>query len=172
MLLRAFARVGLLGLALWLIPLGALDLAWPVYHRLTGTVVQGEVVGFLAGRYKRSMQPENTAIRDGRRIARPPVYRYPATPGGPLALEGRAERAFTFSFVPYEKGERVTVVFAPGAPHTPYLFEAGPLVGGLDAGVGPAVRLYWPGGQAVTPALGPVCRVKPPLRRTRRCECE
>jgi len=127
---RLFVRLGMLGLAIWLIPKGAMDVVWPLTYRVTGTVVEGEVVGFLAGRYGRSVQPENTAIRDGRRIARPPVYRYPAVPGGPNTLEGKAKSAFTFSFVPYELGEKVTVVFAKGRPEQPYMFEAGTLAGG------------------------------------------
>jgi hypothetical protein len=130
MLLRFFVRLGLFGLSLWLIPKGAMDLALPVYYRATGTVVEGEVVGFLAGRYGGSVQPENTGVRDGRRVARPPVYRYPANPGGPATLEGQAKSAFTFSFMPYELGETVTVVFAEDEPGASYLFEAGTLAGG------------------------------------------
>ncbi len=128
--MRFFVRLGLLGLSLWLIPWGAMELALPVYYRATGTVVEGEVVGFLAGRHGGSVQPENTGVRDGRRIARRPVYRYPAKPGEPHTLEGRAKSAFTFSFAPYELGEKVTVVFAQDEPSQSWLFEAGTLAGG------------------------------------------
>lgn len=130
-MLRWLVRLGLLGLALWLVPKGAQEVGWPVYYRLTGTVVEGEVIGFLAGRYVRSVQPGNTALRNGRRIARPPVFRYPGVPRGVASYEGRAPTAFTFSFVPYELGEKVTVVFPAGQPQRAYLFEAGALAGGL-----------------------------------------
>jgi hypothetical protein len=131
MMLRWLVRLGMLGLAVWLIPKGAQEAGWPVYYRLTGTVVEGEIIGFLAGRHVRSVQPENTAMRNGHRIARPPVFRYPALPGGPASLQGRAPNAFTFSFVPYELGEKVTVVFPAGQPRHAQLFEAGALAGGV-----------------------------------------
>ncbi|MCA1977611.1 MAG: hypothetical protein LDL19_00085 [Thiobacillus sp.] len=123
-------RLGLLGLSFWLIPKGLMDAGYPVYYRMTGTVVEGEVTGFLAGRYHPSVQPENTAMRNGKRIARRPVYRYPTELGAPLTLEGRAKSAFTFSFAPYELGEKVTVVFPQGHPKDAYLFELGTLAGG------------------------------------------
>ncbi len=129
-MLKWLVRIGCLGLAFWLIPKGFMDAGLPVYHRLTGTVVEGEVIGFLAGRYRPSIQPENTAMRNGHRIARRPAYRYPDVPGGPLVHEGRALSAFTFSFVPFELGEKVTVVFAPGKPQASYLFEPATLAGG------------------------------------------
>lgn len=123
-------RLGLLGLSLWLIPKGFMDAGLPVYYRMTGTVVEGEVVGFLAGRWSPTVQPGNTAIRDGRRIARRPVYRYPDEPGGALVHEGRAKSTFAFSFAPFERGEKVSVVFPTGRPRDACLFEPGTLAGG------------------------------------------
>lgn len=120
----------MLGLAIWLIPMGARDAALPAYYRMTGTVVEGEVIGFLAGRYTPSIQPESTAIRNGQRIARRPAFRYPAHPGAPAIHEARAKTAFTFSFAPYALGEKVTVVFPVGRPEEARMFEPGTLAGG------------------------------------------
>jgi hypothetical protein len=128
--IRLLVRLGLLGLAFWLIPKGIAEAGLPVYYRFTGTVVEGVVTGFLAGRVRPSVQPENTGVRKGRRFARPPVFLYPSKPGGSAHLEGRARSAFTFSFVPYELGEKVTVVFPSGHPQQAYLFAAGTVAGG------------------------------------------
>jgi len=124
-------RLALLGLGIWMLVMGWQTAYHPIYYRIVGTVVEGEVMGFLAGRYSPSIQPENTAVRNGHRIARRPAYKYPATVGATPNLMGKANGAFTFSFYPYELGEKVTVVFPTGQPEQSYLFAASTIGGGL-----------------------------------------
>lgn len=129
--MKLFFRIALLGLGIWLLIMGWQTTYNPIYYRLTGTAVEGEVIGFLAGKYSPSIQPENTAIRDGRRIARRPAYQYAATPGGDPKLIGKAKVAFSFSFYPYELGEKVTVVFPTAYPEQSYLFAKSVIAGGI-----------------------------------------
>lgn len=129
--MKLLVRAAMLGLGVWLLIMGWQTASYPVYYRLTGTVVEGEVIGFLAGRFSPSIQPENTAIRNGHRIARRPAYKYPASPSGAPELTGKANGAFTFSFNPYELGEKVTVVFPADRPEQSYLFAASTITGGL-----------------------------------------
>lgn len=124
-------RFALFGLGVWLLIMGWQTAAYPLYYRMVGTTVEGEVIGFLAGRYSPSIQPENTAIRNGHRIARRPAYQYPASVGGSPTLIGKANGAFTFSFYPFELGEKVTVVFPTAHPERPYLLAMSTLTGGL-----------------------------------------
>ena len=131
MLTRIFFRVMLAGLGLWLAFMGAQDTYYPLACRFGGTVVEGEVIGFWAGRGTPTIQPENTALRNGHRIARRPAFKYPAQPGGEPVLIGKHRTSFTPSFNPYEMGEKVTVVFPTGQPQQAYLFAASSLAGGL-----------------------------------------
>jgi hypothetical protein len=82
MLTKLFFRVMLAGVGLWLGYMGVQDTYYPVAYRLTGSVVEGEVIGFWAGRYSPSIQPESTVIRDGKLIARRPAFRFSSGPGG------------------------------------------------------------------------------------------
>ncbi|MFM2318412.1 MAG: hypothetical protein RLZZ215_1033 [Pseudomonadota bacterium] len=129
--MKLLFRIALLGLGVWLLIMGWQTAYYPIYYRLMGTVVEGEVIGFLAGRYSPSIQPENIAIRNGHRIARRPAYKYPATVGGSPTLIGKANGAFTFSFYPFELGEKVTVVFPAAHSEQSYLFAASTIMGGL-----------------------------------------
>lgn len=141
MLTKLFFRVMLAGLGLWLGYMGVQDTYYPVAYRFTGTVVEGEVIGFWAGRYSPTIQPENTAMRDGRRIARRPAFRFLAEPGG-VAYIGKHRTSFTPSFNPYELGEKITVVFPDGQPERAYLFAASSLAGGLMILGGGLLCLY------------------------------
>lgn len=129
--MKRIFRSAILVLGLWLFIMGWQTTYNPIYYRLTGTVVEGEVIGFLAGRHSPSIQPENTGVRNGRRIARHPAYQYPATAGGSPDLIGKARVAFMFSFYPYELGEKVTVVFPTAHPEQPSLFATSVIVGGI-----------------------------------------
>lgn len=131
MLTRVFFRVMLVGLGVWLVMLGARDFYQPLMYRLTGSVVEGEVIGFWAGRPNPSIQPESTAIRNGHRFARRPAYKYPTHPGAAMDRIGKPGTSFTFSFNPYQQGEKVTVVFPKGQPEQAVLFAAATLAGGL-----------------------------------------
>lgn len=130
-MMKILLRIALFGLGMWMLIMGWQTAYYPIYYRVLGTVVEGEVIGFLAGRYSSSIQPENTAIRDGRRIARRPAYQYPASVGGSPTLTGKAKGAFTFSFYPFELGEKVTVVFPSTDPEQSYLFATSTITGGL-----------------------------------------
>jgi hypothetical protein len=137
-----FFRALLAGLGGWLLFLGAQDTFYPVSYRIGGVVVEGEVIGFWAGRGTPSIQPENTALRNGHRIARRPAFKYPAQPGGELELIGKHRTSFTPSFNPYEMGEKVTVVFPTGQPQQAYLFAASSLAGGLGIMAAGLLCLY------------------------------
>lgn len=131
MITKLFFRLMLVGLGGWLVFMGAQDTFYPVSYRLTGTVVEGKVIGFWAGRVSHSIQPENTAMRNGHFFARPAAYQFPAEPGGVLAYTGKYRISYTPSFNPFEMGEAVTVVFPQGQPGQAYLFAASSLAGGM-----------------------------------------
>ncbi|NJN33378.1 MAG: DUF3592 domain-containing protein [Saprospiraceae bacterium] len=89
--------------------------------RFTGQVVEGTIIGFSAGRNGSTPQEKATGIRNGKRKARRPFFRYPTMPNGTDSLT-RKSSVSTFSFSTYEVGDPVTVVFAKNKPEDSYIF--------------------------------------------------
>ena len=131
--MKLFIRLSLFCLGIWLGWMGVRDTYIPVHNRLFGSAVQGKVTGFLAGRYSPSVQLENTAQRNGRRIARRPVFYYPVAAGSSQYLSGQAKTSFVPSWSPYELNERVTIVFPKNHPEEPYLFSFSTILGGITS---------------------------------------
>jgi hypothetical protein len=131
--MKLFIRLSLLCLGIWFGWMGVRDTYIPVHNRLFGVAVQGKVTGFLAGRYSPSVQLENTAQRNGRRIARRPVFYYPVAPGSSQYLSSQAKTSFVPSWSPYELNESVTIVFPKNNPEEPYLFSFSTILGGITS---------------------------------------
>lgn len=120
-MLRWFFRIALLLLGLAIVYWFGGDAAQAVSHRVTGTTVEGQIVGFLAGRGT-SIQPESTGVRKGKRRARRPVFRYPVAAGSTDSLTAKSSTGAMFTFSQYELGEPVTVVFSPSNPQNARIF--------------------------------------------------
>ncbi len=131
--MKIFIRFSLFCLGILLGWMGVRDTYIPVHNRLFGVAVQGKVTGFLAGRNSPSVQLENTAQRNGRRIARRPVFYYPVTPNSSQYMSGQAKTSFVPSWSPYELNESVTIVFPKNHPEEPYLFSFSTILGGITS---------------------------------------
>lgn len=121
MLLRTFFRLVFLGLAGFFFVWGFNSVYTPWLYKTRGVTVTGRVEGFWAGKYGGSVQPEPTAIRNGRRIARKPAFRYPTGLAATDSLTGKNSPPQLFQH--YRLGEKVTVVYLPGNPADAWLFE-------------------------------------------------
>lgn len=121
-MLKFIVRIALLGLGLFTLYVFGRNTLEPVWHRMTGTVVEGRVSGFLVGRNASSVQREPDGVRKGKRRARRPVFVYPSTPGGTDSLEARSSTATFFTFSNYALNERVRVVFDQKNPANAHIF--------------------------------------------------
>lgn len=130
-MLKFVLRLLLIGLALFILYVFGRSTTKTLWYRMAGTVVEGRVSGFLAGKYGASVQQEATAIRNGRRKARRPVYQYPVSENGLDSLTGKSEVATLLSFSQFELNEQVTVVFDPENPQDSYIFSGQLLLTGL-----------------------------------------
>ena len=131
--MKSFIRFSLFCLGIWFGWMGVRDTYIPVHNRFFGVAVQGKIIGFLAGLYSPSVQLENTAQRNGRRIARRPVFYYPVAPGSSQYLSGQAKTSFVPSWSPYELNEKVTIVFPKNHPEESYLFSFSTILGGITS---------------------------------------
>jgi hypothetical protein len=128
---KLFFRILLIGLGLFLTYTFGKDALLPMYYRVTGTVVEGRISGFLAGRGSQSVQRGSDGVRNGKRRARRPAFVYPTAPGGRDSLEGRASTGAFFTFSNYELNERVTVVYNPRDPTDAYIIGFQIFIGAL-----------------------------------------
>lgn len=122
-MLKFIFRILLFGLGLFTVYTFGFSGAKTIWYRATGTVVEGRVSGFLAGRNSPSVQQESTGVRKGKRRARRPVFRYPVAAASADSLTGRSHVAALFTFSQFEINESVTVVFNPGDPQDCYLYN-------------------------------------------------
>lgn len=122
-MLKFIFRILLFGLGLFTIYSFGFPGAKTIWYRATGTVVEGRVSGFLAGRNSPSVQQESTGVRNGKRKARRPVFRYTTGATSTDSLTGRSPVAALFTFSQFEINESVTVVFDPVDPQDSYLFN-------------------------------------------------
>ncbi len=130
-MLKLVFRLLLIGLALFIFYIFGIGTAKTIWFRVSGRVVEGKVTGFLAGRYGASVQEGSTAIRNGKRKARRPVYRYPVSENAADSLTGRSDVATLFTFSQFELNEQVTVVFDPKNPQDSFIFNGQLLLTGL-----------------------------------------
>jgi Protein of unknown function (DUF3592) len=122
-MLKLFFRLALVLLGLWLAYQFGRDVVKPLHYKMTGEQVEGRVEGFLAGRFSPSMQPENTGMRNGKRKARRPVFRYPIALNSSDSLSGRNGSGVLFTFFQYNLNEKVTVVFPKNDPKDGYILS-------------------------------------------------
>lgn len=122
-MLKFIVRLLLAGVAAFIFFTFGTSLFNTVRYRLSGTVVEGRVTGFLAGRNTPSVQTESTGVRKGKRRARRPVYRYPVSEASADSLTGKSNLATLFSFTQFDLNERVTIVFSPAKPEDSYIFS-------------------------------------------------
>ena len=122
-MLKFIVRLLLVGVAAFIFYTFGTTLFKTVWYRTSGTVVEGRVSGFLAGRNAPTVQSESTGVRKGKRKARRPVYRYPVSESSADSLDGRSNLATMFSFAQFDLNERVTVVFSPTQPEDSYIFS-------------------------------------------------
>jgi hypothetical protein len=115
-MLKFFFRLAFLGLGLFTTYTFGRETFEPIWHRITGTRVEGRISGFLAGRNSPSVQREPDGVRKGKRRTRRPVFVYPTAPAALDSLEGRSGSRAFFTFSNYELNERVSVVFAKNNP--------------------------------------------------------
>ncbi len=122
-MLKFIFRLLFIGLALFVFYTFGVSAAKTIWYRATGTVVEGRVCGFLAGRNTPSVQQESTGVRKGKRKARRPVYRYPVAASSSDSLTGRSNVSTLFTFSQFNMDESVTVVFDPDNPQDSYIFN-------------------------------------------------
>jgi hypothetical protein len=132
-MLKFIFRVLLFGLGLFITYLFGRDTFEPIWHRATGTVVEGRISGFLAGRNAPSVQRESDGVRKGKRRARRPVFVYPTTPNGRDSLEARSRTATLSTLSNYALNERVTVVFDKKDPSNAHIFGVQLVIGSFFA---------------------------------------
>lgn len=121
-MLKFIFRILLFGLGIFLTYTFGRDTLEPLWHRMTGTAVEGRISGFLAGRNSPSVQREPDGVRKGKRRARRPVFVYPTAPDSRDSLEARSSTSAFFTFSNYGLHERVTVVFAKNSPENAHIF--------------------------------------------------
>ncbi len=120
-MLKFLFRIALFGLGLFTTYTFGRDAIEPIWHRISGVHVEGRISGFLAGRNSPSVQREPDGVRNGKRRARRPVFRYPAALD---SLEGRSRTSVFLPFINYKLNERVTVVFDKNNPGNAHIFGA------------------------------------------------
>ena len=121
-MIKFIFRIALFGLGLFVCYSFGNSFIKPLMYRFSGEKVEGKIVGFLAGRYGPSVQQKSTGVRNGKRISRRPVFRYPITLGSKDSVTSRSDVAPFFSFTQYELGETVTVVFPKNDPQNGYIY--------------------------------------------------
>ena len=114
-------RILLTGVAVFILYIFFGNLVKTFTYRLTGEAVEGRIVGFVAGRSGKTMTDEGSGVRNGKRKARRPFFRYPITEGSTDSLTERSDVS-AMSIANYEIGESVTVVFPKGKPQDSHLF--------------------------------------------------
>lgn len=122
-MLKIVFRMLFIGLAFFILYVFGVSTAKTLWYRISGTVVEGRVSGFLAGKYGASIQQQSTGLRKGKKKARRPVYRYPIAENSTDSLTGRSDLATLFSFSQFELNEPVTVVFDPQNPQDSFVFS-------------------------------------------------
>ncbi|MEZ4984478.1 MAG: hypothetical protein R2795_05480 [Saprospiraceae bacterium] len=115
-MLRFIFRILFVVLGLGIFGYFGFDAVAPLWYRVTGTVVEGRVIGFLAGKHSPSVQPEPTGVRKGRRLARRPVFRHPVALGAKDSLDTRSRTGGFLLFGHYDLHQSVTVVMPKGQP--------------------------------------------------------
>ena len=116
-MLKFIFRILFFGLGLFTTYTFGREMLEPLWLRVTGVKVEGRISGFLAGRYGSSVQREPDGVRNGKRRARRPVFKY-SNPASTAAdsLEARSSARTLFSFSNYALNERVPVVFSKNDP--------------------------------------------------------
>lgn len=122
-MIKIIFRVLLFALGLFVVFQFGRSAIKPIWYRISGSVVEGKVIGFLAGRYSPSVQLEPTGVRNGKTKARRPVFRYPIAISSTDSLTGRSDVSTLFTFSQFKINESVTVVFASTDPQDSYLFN-------------------------------------------------
>jgi hypothetical protein len=128
---KLIIQIAMLGLGIFITYTFGRDAFLPIRYRLTGTVVEGRISGFLAGRGSGTVLTESDGVRSGKRRARKPVFVYPASASGMDSLESRSSTAALTLISNYKMHERVTVVYHPDQPQEAYLFGFQIITGAL-----------------------------------------
>ena len=122
-MLKFIFRLLFVALGVWVVYTFGRDAVEPIWYRMSGTAVEGRIIGFLAGRNSPSVQPEPTGVRKGKRIARRPVFRYPTSQGATDSLDGRSSTGGFLLFGHYDLHEKVTVVMQADNPQKAHIFS-------------------------------------------------
>ena len=129
-MLKLFFRILIFGMGVFTLYYFGGNVVKTFNYRLTGEVVEGRIVGFAAGRNGTTIQEEGSGMRNGKRKARRPFFRYAPVAGSTDSLTERSDlSASTISN--YEIGEKVTVVFAKDKPQDSYIFGTQVIVFGF-----------------------------------------
>lgn len=118
---KLFFRVLLIGFGAFILYIFGGNLFKTFAYRLTGEAVEGRIVGFSAGRNGKTIVEDGSGVRNGKRKARRPFFRYPIREGSTDSLTERSDVSATI-IANYEIGEAVTVVFSKSNPQDSYLF--------------------------------------------------
>lgn len=123
-MLKIFFRIAFILLGAWLTYYFSQEVIKPIQYKISGEQTTGRIEGFVAGR-NGSMQPESSGIRNGRRKARRPVFRYPISSTD--SVSSRNGSGVVFNIFQYELNEKVQVVFPKNDPKDGYIFSFMPI---------------------------------------------
>ena len=112
----------MLGMGIFLIYSGGAGLLKPALYAATGVRVEGQIIGFWAGKTNSSVQEGDNALRNGKRKNRKPAYRYPIAPGATDSLTGKNTVAGLL-WNSFEKGDKVSVVFPKDNPSDAWILD-------------------------------------------------
>lgn len=96
-----------------------------IQYQLTGSSVQGTIIGFRGSKTSTSVFAENTAKKRGKYRARRPVYRYPIKVGSLDSLDGYAKSTIIIPWLNFDLHENVKVVMDKNNPVKSHIFSPG-----------------------------------------------
>ncbi len=128
-MLKFIFRIAFVLLGAFLLYLGSSGLYKPLLFKTQGVQVEGEIIGFYAGKYGASVQPESKGMRNGRNRARRPAFRFPLGNAAGDSLTGKESAPQIFQ--KYQMGQVVQVVYPQADPADARIFDMRELGGWL-----------------------------------------
>jgi Protein of unknown function (DUF3592) len=119
---RFFIGLSMFCMGAFLFYSGVVGMVKPVLYAATGVHVQGEIVGFWAGRSNPSIQKNASGLRASKQKNRKPAYRYPIAVGAKDSLTGKNTVA-PLLWNSFEQGDKVTVVFPKEDPSDAWILD-------------------------------------------------